>query len=91
MSSDATPEVIAQWMLDQLKTKRELAQADVVREIIRQFGPEFSYTNANGNPAIDQRILKAFRKLSGDTVVWDRWSFAWRKRQAGDAPSRKQA
>jgi hypothetical protein len=24
-------------------------------------------------------------------VVWDRWDFCWRKRETGDAPSRKQA
>lgn len=35
-------------------------------------GPEFIYENDNGNPAIDKRVLRAFRKASGDTVVWDR-------------------
>jgi hypothetical protein len=91
VTNDTTPEAIAQWMLDELERKKELYQADAAREIARKFGSEFTYTNANGNPAIDKRILKAFRKLSGDTVVWERWAFCWRRRRETDAPSRKQA
>ena len=34
--------------------------------------------------------LQAFKKISGDTVVWERWDFCWRKREATDVPSRKQ-
>jgi hypothetical protein len=71
--------------------RQELYQADAAREIARKFGADFTYTNANGNPAIDKRVLKAFKKLSGDTVVWERWAFCWRKRKPIDKPSRKQA
>jgi hypothetical protein len=91
MSSDTTPEVVAQWMLDQLERQPELYQALAVSEIAARFGSEFTYTNRNGKLAIDQRVTKAFRKLSGDTVVWDRWAYCWRKRRPGDAASRKQA
>jgi len=32
-------------------------------DLAKRFGEEFAYTtNNNGNPAIDRRILKAFRK-----------------------------
>jgi hypothetical protein len=87
---NATPEVIARWMLEQLDQGRQLYQADAVRGIAERFGQEFTYENENGNPAIDRRILKAFRQLTGDTVVWDRWDFSWRKRTAADGPRRKQ-
>jgi len=88
--SDVTPEVIAEWMLECLEQRKLLYQADAVREIAKNFGDEFTYTNSNGNPAIDKRILKAFRTITGDTVIWDGWGFCWRKRQAADTPGRKQ-
>jgi hypothetical protein len=90
--SETTPEVIAKWMVSQLEESRtgRLYQVDAVRDIAAQFGDEFTYLNDNGNPAIHKRILQAFRKISGDGVVWDRWDFCWRHREAGDAPSRKQ-
>jgi hypothetical protein len=88
--SDTTPEAIAQWMLSSLEETGRLYQADAVRDIAGKFGDEFTYLNDNGNPAIDKRILRAFKKISGDTVVWERWDFCWRKRETGDAASRKQ-
>jgi len=87
---DVTPEVIAQWMMDQLDQAGRLYQADAASSIVKRFGPEFIYENENGNPAIDRRVLRAFRRISRDTVVWDRWDFCWRKRKEGDASSRKQ-
>jgi hypothetical protein len=87
---DVTPEVVAQWLLGQLEQGKRLYQVDAAGEIANRFGDEFIYDNANGNPAIDKRVLRAFRKISSDTVVWDRWDFCWRKRTATDAPGRKQ-
>lgn len=89
-SAGATPESIARWMLSRLEEKGSLDQHDAVTEIDRRFGEKFTYTNDNGNPAINRRILKAFRMITGDSVIWDRWDFSWRKRQPGDAPSRRQ-
>jgi hypothetical protein len=89
-TSEVTPDVIAQWMLSRLDRSKQLYQADAVEEIGKRFGTEFTYLNDSGNPAIDRRVLRAFKKISGDAVVWERWDFAWRKREAGDAPGRKQ-
>jgi hypothetical protein len=85
-----TPAEIAQWMLGQIEHRECLYQQDAASEIAERFGTEFIYENANGNPAIDKRILRAFKKISGDTVVWERWDFCWRMRQETDAPGRKQ-
>ncbi|EPL7296504.1 DUF6953 family protein [Klebsiella pneumoniae] len=46
--------------------------------------------NANGNLSIDKKVLAKFRKLTNDTVIWDRGEKAWRKRQGYDAPGRQQ-
>ena len=68
------------------RTSAPLYQSDAVAEIAKLFGDEYTYTNENGNAAIDKRILTAFRKITGNTVVWERWDFCWRKREAGDTP-----
>jgi hypothetical protein len=60
------------------------------RDRQERFGEQFTYTNDNGNPAIDKRVLKAFRKITGETVVWNRWGSSWRRRTEGDAAGRKQ-
>jgi len=91
-AADVTPETIAPWMVRRLNEDKQgrLYQSDAVAEIAKRFGEEYTYTNDNGNPAIDKRILRAFKKITGDTVVWERWDFCWRKRRDGDDPGRKQ-
>jgi len=89
MTDDVTPEIIAQWMVGEIEREQQLDQASAVSEIATRFGPEFVYENGNGNPAIDRRVLRAFRRATGDTVVWERWEFCWRQRNAYDAPGRK--
>ena len=86
----STPDDVARWMRDELDRTGSLLQADASAGIEREFGPSFIYMNENGNPAIDKRVLREFRELTGDAVIWDRWEYKWRHRQPGDAPSRRQ-
>ncbi|WP_404999754.1 DUF6953 family protein, partial [Escherichia coli] len=44
----------------------------------KQFGDTFVYLNANGNLSIDKKVLAKFRKLTNDTVIWERGEKAWR-------------
>lgn len=90
MSDSATPATIAQWMLQQLETTPWLYQEMVVYKIRSQFGQAFVYNNANGNLAIRKDILAAFRKLTGDSVIWERGTRAWRKRRPHDKAGRQQ-
>jgi hypothetical protein len=77
-------------MAQQISRVGELHQADAADGIAKRFGQEWIYENDNGNPAVDRRVLKAFRRVTGDTVVWDWWEFCWRRRSPSDAPGRKQ-
>jgi hypothetical protein len=88
--SDTTPEAVAQWMLSHLEETGLLYQLDAVEEIARTFGTQYTYTNANGNPAIDKHVLQTFKKISADTVVWDRRLIGWRTREPHDEPGRRQ-
>lgn len=85
-----TPTDVAKWMLDEVTKDRELSQSDAAWEIEHKFGEEFIYTNDNGNPAISKAVLKEFRKLTEDKVVWEKSSRAWRLRDETDTPGKRQ-
>jgi hypothetical protein len=85
-----TPEDVARWLLSQLREQQTLYQNVAVYGIIEQFGEDFAYHNDTGNPAIARNILAAFRRLTGDTVVWDRSERCWRFREGYDEPGRRQ-
>ncbi len=86
----ATAQEAAQWMLDEVMGKGELDQESAVSDIALKFGNEFTYDNENGNLAIRRDVLAAFRRLSEDSVVWDRENRLWRKRDSSDGPGRQQ-
>jgi hypothetical protein len=90
LSETATPDDVAQWMLDELDRAGSLVQTDAAAGIEREFGPGFIYENENGNPAIDGHVLHKFTELTKDDVVWSKSAFEWRYRQPGDAPGRMQ-
>lgn len=85
-----TPSEVASWMLAQIDAENPLYQYVAAAEISERFGDDFVYTNANGNDAIVASVLKAFRQLSKDSVVWERAERCWRLRQSSDAPGRQQ-
>jgi hypothetical protein len=87
---ERTAEDVARWMLEEVSTTGYLYQQDAVAEIEERFGSTFVYENERGNPAIHRGVLAAFRKLSEDSVVWDRWDKSWRPRTPDDQPGRKQ-
>jgi len=86
----ATSRDVAEWMLDQFNRSGELYQDDAVYGIESKFGREFTHENEYGNVAIDRNVLKEFRKLTGDDVVWERRERFWRKREQDDEPGRLQ-
>jgi hypothetical protein len=65
----ATAEEVARWMQSELERKGDLYKADAARGIESEFGEGFVYENQRGNLAIDRKVLRAFRKLTEDTVV----------------------
>lgn len=75
-----TAEDIAHWLIDQIVAngRRRTYQSGIVRLIRAEYGEEWLYKNANGNPAIDKRILKAFQPLKTPNVIWDSSDQSWR-------------
>jgi Family of unknown function (DUF6953) len=85
-----TPAQAARWMLSRLEQQGRLCQAEAVCEIAARFGGEFTFATPAGRMALDGGVRRAFKKLTRETVVWDRQAFCWRWRRAGDAPGRGQ-
>ena len=81
---------VAGWMLEEIRTNDYLEQGAAVYTIKDKFGDDFVYTNDNGNLAIAKKVLTAFNKLSGDSVVWLRGEKAWATRQDFHQPGRQQ-
>ena len=80
---------VAEYMVQALDTGNgELHQQDIVYDIERHFGPEFTYLNENGNPAIKPAVLKEFRKLTEGKVIWVRSERYWRWRTSEDGEGR---
>ena len=78
-------------MLDELKRVRFLHQHEAVFEIENRFGEPFFYINDAGNPAIAKSVLTVFKKLTGDSVVWERGERMWRMREDYDSKGRQQS
>jgi len=77
-------------MLDELTRSGELHQETAVSHIALKFGYEFTYDNENGNLAIRRDVLATFRRLTKDSVVWEREDRCWRKRKMEDKPTKQQ-
>ncbi len=83
-----TPRDVAEWMARQVE-QGALYQDTVVWSIRREFGEQFVHEDANGNLAVARPVLRAFRKLTEQTIVWDRGDRAWRLREPHDQPGRQ--
>ena len=76
---EVTADDVATWMLEQLVANKWLFQEVVVYKIKKGFGDDFVYQNASGNLAIGKDVLKSFKKITENVVVWERGAKAWRK------------
>jgi len=74
----STPNNVATWMMGELEQRDIIYQMEIVSQIGAKFGDAFTYTNDNGNLAIDKVVLKEFKKLHGGNAVWDRHDRSWR-------------
>jgi hypothetical protein len=77
-------------MLDELERKKDLFQIDAVDGIVKNFGPDFTEPNRNGNLSIKKAVRDAFNELTAETVVWEHYGRYWRKRKPGDKETRSQ-
>lgn len=75
-------------MKEEIEARGELDQEDAVDYIEKNFGGEHTYFNYGGGVSISRRVLREFRKLTENTVVWERSDRYWRLRKEYDGPGR---
>lgn len=55
-----------------IRAEESLYQDQAAFEIEERFGKKFTYINTNGNRAISEDVLEAFKKLTDNKVMWER-------------------
>ncbi|OBR66598.1 hypothetical protein A7K91_07010 [Paenibacillus oryzae] len=74
---EATAQEVAEWMVKETRFKGMLYQTDAIEYIRSHFGEHFVFVNEKGNTSLSKEVIKAFRKLHGGKIAWERDSFMW--------------
>jgi len=87
--SVTTAQDVAQWMAERVN-EYYMPRQTIALEILEVFGEPFVVQTDAQTWEIAKPVLKAFDKLTKDTVVWVRGSQYWRKREPGDPPRKRE-
>ncbi|MBC7546477.1 hypothetical protein H7171_01895 [Candidatus Saccharibacteria bacterium] len=90
INTGASANSVALWMLSVVEEHGELSQNNAYYLINKQFGSGFTTVTSSGSPSIKGSVLTAFKKISENTIVWERGEKKWRKREFYDASGRDQ-
>ncbi|WP_435923147.1 DUF6953 family protein [Paenibacillus sp. DYY-L-2] len=74
---EVTAQEVAEWMVKEIRSTGTLYQADAIEYVKTNFGEQFVFVNENGNTSLSKEVKKAFRKLHGGRIAWDRDGFFW--------------
>ncbi|WP_128099938.1 hypothetical protein [Paenibacillus sp. DCT19] len=74
---EKTAQEVAEWMVQEIKFTGTLRQEVAIAYVKSNFGEEFVFVNESGNASLAKEVKKAFRKLHGGRIAWDRDSFTW--------------
>jgi hypothetical protein len=74
---EITAQEVAEWMVKEIRFTGTLHQTAAIEYVKANFGEEFVFVNENGNASLSKEVKKAFRKLHGGRVAWDRDGFLW--------------
>jgi hypothetical protein len=82
---------VAAWMMSELDKAGYLSREEAAHQVAELFGGNFVVESGDGDLALSETVLIAFRRLTRGEVVWSRRDRQWRRRQADDDPGRLQA
>ncbi|MNC62755.1 hypothetical protein D3C75_1128100 [compost metagenome] len=74
---EVTAQDVAEWMVKEIRFTGTLHQTAAIEYVKANFGEQFVFVNENGNASLDKEVKKAFRKLHGGRIAWDRDGFMW--------------
>lgn len=68
---------MATWMVEEIKEMGNLQQEDAIAYVRKHFGEAHVFVNENNHASLSKEVKKAFRKLHGGRIAWDRNHFFW--------------
>ncbi|HUC92073.1 MAG TPA: hypothetical protein VMS09_08605 [Paenibacillus sp.] len=74
---EPTAQQVAEWMVEEIRFRGILRQSDAIEYVRSHFGEAFVFVNERGNQSLSKDVIKAFRKLHGGKIAWDRDGFFW--------------
>lgn len=74
---EVTAQEVAEWMVKEIRFTGTLHQTAAIKYVKENFGEQFVFVNENGNASLSKEVKKAFRKLHGGRIAWDRDGFLW--------------
>lgn len=74
---EVTAQEVAEWMVKEIRFTGTLHQTAAIEYVKANFGEQFVFLNENGNASLSKDVKKAFRKLHGGRIAWDRDGFLW--------------
>ncbi|UQZ34439.1 hypothetical protein C2I18_13465 [Paenibacillus sp. PK3_47] len=74
---EVTAQEVAEWMVKEIRFTGTLHQTAAIEYVKANFGEQFVFVNENGNASLSKDVKKAFRKLHGGRIAWDRDGFMW--------------
>lgn len=74
---EVTAQEVAEWMVKEIRFTGTLHQTAAIEYVKENFGEQFVFVNENGNASLSKEVKKAFRKLHGGRIAWDRDGFLW--------------
>lgn len=74
---EVTAQDVAEWMVKEIRFTGTLYQTAAIEYVKENFGEQFVFVNENGNASLSKEVKKAFRKLHGSKIAWDRDGFLW--------------
>lgn len=74
---EPTAQDVAEWMVKEIRFTGTLHQSAAIEYVKANFGEQFVFVNENGNASLSKEVKKAFRKLHGGRIAWDRDGFLW--------------
>ncbi|AIQ50330.1 DUF6953 family protein [Paenibacillus sp. FSL R7-0331] len=74
---EVTAQEVAEWMVKEIRFTGTLHQTAAIEYVKDNFGEQFVFVNENGNASLAKDVKKAFRKLHGGRIAWDRDAFLW--------------
>lgn len=80
----------AELLLKLLQAQRYITHAEGLHLVRITVGEELAVIRQDGSHSFHPKVLRAFKRLSGDVAVWDRDLWGWRLREASDTAARTQ-